>query len=355
MDGFNLSQPVTPVPRARHRVIRTRYFSARFNGRVLLMAGLTLMLLTVVAVWAMTLGSYHIAFLDVVKAAIGDGSPDQELIVRNLRLPRVVSAMFIGASLAMSGAIFQGLVRNALVSPDIIGIETGAALAAVFWIVTSQVQALLPFAAFVGAIVTATLIYVLSWKGGISPSRLILVGIGVGATLNAAITLMIVRFPIEIVRPAVVWQMGSLYGSTWSDVRMLAIGFAILTPVAIVLTWPLRTMQLGDDVTRGLGMPLERTRLGLIVVGCGLCAIATALAGPIGFVALMVPHMARMIAGPLSGSVMAFSAVLGACFLLVADIIAQHFLPVALPTGVVTAAVGAPYFLLLLYRYNTRI
>ena len=125
-------------------------------------------------------------------------------------------------------------------------------------------------------------------------------------------------------------------------------------PAAVILTWPLRTMQLGDDVTRGLGLPLERTRLGLIVIACGLCAVATAMAGPIGFVALMVPHMARMIAGPLSGSVMLFSAVLGGCFLLLADIVAQHFLPVTLPTGVITAAVGAPYFLFLLYRFNTR-
>ena len=149
--------------------------------------------------------------------------------------------------------------------------------------------------------------------------------------------------------------MGSVYGSDWGDVRWLRLACSLLgSGAAIVLMWPLRALQLGDDVTRGLGMPLERTRLALIVVGCGLAAVAVAIAGPIGFVALMVPHVARMLAGPLSGSVLLFTAVLGALFLLFADVVAQHFLPVTLPVGVVTAAVGAPYFLFLLYRSNTR-
>ena len=351
MSGVQL-HPVARKP--GQRMVRTRFFSARVNVHVLLFAVVALLILAILATWAMTLGSYRIPFVEVAKAVAGAGSTDQEFIVRTLRLPRVVSAMLIGASLAMSGAIFQGLVRNALVSPDIIGIETGASLLAVFWIVTSQSSALLPLAAFLGAMLTAVAIYLLSWKGGISANRLILVGIGIGATLGAMTTLLTVRFPIEVVRPAVVWQMGSLYGSDWGEVRILALVVAVLAPAAIVLTWPLRTMQLGDDVTRGLGLPLERTRLGLIAIACGLSAVAVAVAGPIGFVALMVPHMARMLAGPLSGSVMLFSAVLGACFLLLADIVAQHMLPVTLPTGVVTAAVGAPYFVFLLYRFNTR-
>ncbi|HYI14991.1 MAG TPA: iron ABC transporter permease [Thermomicrobiales bacterium] len=351
MSGANV-QPFARKP--GQRMIRTRFFSARVNVHVLLFAVVTLLILVALATFAMTLGSYRIPFVDVARAVVGEGSADQEFIVRTLRLPRVFSAILVGASLAMSGAIFQGLVRNALVSPDIIGIETGASLLAVFWIVTGQSSALLPLAAFVGAMLTAVVIYLLSWKGGISANRLILVGIGIGATLSAATTLLIVRYPIEVVRPAVVWQMGSLYGSDWGEVKVLLASVSVLAPAAVILTWPLRTMQLGDDVTRGLGLPLERTRLGLIVIACGLCAVATAMAGPIGFVALMVPHMARMLAGPLSGSVMLFSAVLGGCFLLLADIVAQHMLPVTLPTGVITAAVGAPYFLFLLYRFNTR-
>lgn len=354
MGGVDV-QSAVPAPRKPGQwMVRTRFFSARVNIRVIAFAAIALLLLAVLATFAMTLGSYRIPFADVIRAITGTGSDDQLFVVRTLRLPRVLSAMLVGASLAMSGAIFQGLVRNALVSPDIIGIETGASLVAVFWIVTGQPTALLPLAAFAGAILTSVVIYLLSWKGGISANRLILVGIGIGATLGAMTTFLTVRFPVEIVRPAIVWQMGSLYGSDWGEVKILLASVAILAPIAIFLTWPLRTMQLGDDVTRGLGLPLERTRLGLIVIACGLCAVAIAMAGPIGFVALMVPHMARMLAGPLSGSVMLFSAILGGCFLLMADVVAMHMLPVTLPTGVVTAAVGAPYFLFLLYRFNTR-
>jgi iron complex transport system permease protein len=271
-------------------------------------------------------------------------------VVQTLRLPRVVSAVLIGAALAVAGAIFQGVVRNPLVSPDIIGIDSGASLAAVFWIVTRQPAPLLPLAAFAGALLTAAVIYALTWRRGVDTDRLILVGIGVGAAVAAGITFVTVRFPVEIVRPAEFWLMGSLSGSTWRDVATLLVAALILVPSALLLAQPLRTLQLGDDITRTLGVPLERLRLGLIVVGCGLAATAVAIAGPIAFVALMVPHAARMLAGPVSTGVMLFTAILGALFLIIADVIAQHGLPVSLPVGAITAAVGAPYFLFLLYR-----
>lgn len=350
---------VVELPAARrkpgHVTVQTRFFALRFNARVLLMTLLATLLLAVLSTWAMTLGSFSIPFVDVARAVVGDASADQEFVVRTLRLPRVISAVLIGAALAMAGAIFQGLVRNALVAPDIIGIDEGASLFAVFWIVTGQTSWLLPVAAFAGALLTAGIIYLLTWKGGISANRLILVGIGVGATIGAGTTYLTLRYPIEIVRPAIVWTIGSLYASTWQDVRVLLVFLAILTPASLALMWRMRTLQLGDDVTRVLGLPLERTRAQLIVVGCGLAAVAVAIAGPIGFVALMVPHIARMLAGPMSGSTLLLTAVLGALYLLAADVIGQHFLPVALPVGVVTAAVGAPYFLFLLYRSSVRV
>ena len=337
-----------------HITVRTRFFALRINYRVLLLALVSLLGLVAISMWAMSLGSYPIPYADVIQSVLGNGTDDQRFIVRTLRLPRVISAILLGGALAMSGAIFQGLVRNPLVSPDIIGINTGATVFAVFWIVTGGSAAWLPVGAFIGALLTAAVIYLLSWKGGIAPNRLILVGIGIGACLGAATTYVTVAFPVERVRPAIVWTMGSISGSNWQDVRILLVGMAILAPAAIALTWPLRTLQLGDDVSRGLGMPIELTRLSLIVAGCGLAALVVSVAGPIGFVALMVPHIARMLAGPLSGSVMLFTGVLGGCFLLAADVVAQHFLPVTLPVGVVTSAVGAPYFLFLLYRSNVR-
>jgi iron complex transport system permease protein len=342
-------------PRPGYFTVRNRFMSLRFNGRVLLMTLATCVALFLLATWAMTLGSFHIGFFDVVSAAIGRGSSENEFIVQTLRLPRVICAILLGACFALAGAIFQSLVRNPLVSPDIIGIDAGATLVAVFVIVTGSDQTMLPFAAFAGALLTAAVIYVFAWKGGISPNRLVLVGIGIGAVASATTTYLMVKFPIERVAPAQLWATGSVYASDWQDVRILAAALALLVPAALALTWPLRALQLGDDPTRGLGIALERTRLGLIVVGCGLSAVAVAIAGPIGFVALMVPHIARMLAGPTSASVLLFTAILGGFYLLFADVIAQHFLPVALPVGVITAAVGAPYFLFLLYRSNLRI
>lgn len=348
-------QIATPLRKPGHITVRNRYVAFRVNVRVLVMCLVTLGIGTALSIWAMTLGDYNLSFRDVLRAIAGDGDDKALFVVQDLRLPRVTVALLIGAILAMAGAIFQGLVRNPLVSPDIIGINTGASLLAVIWIAYGLSRDLLPLAAFLGAILTAAIIYVASWKGGILPSRLILVGIGVGAFLSAATTWVTLQFPIEKIRPAIVWTMGSVYGSTWGDVRLLAISLLVLGPLAIVLMWYLRVLQLGDDIGRGLGMHLELTRLALIVVGCGLAAAAVSVAGPIGFVALMIPHAARMLAGPLSSTVMLFTGLLGATFLLFADVTSQHFLPVTLPVGIVTAALGAPYFLFLLYKSNARV
>jgi len=341
--------------RTGHRVVRRGGIAVRVNLKVLLYTVVMLGLLGLLFIWAMTLGSFHIPFVDVAKAVAGYGNDDQLLVVRELRLPRVLTAALVGASLAVSGAIFQGLVRNPLVSPDIIGVNAGATVVAVFWIVSGLAYRLMPLAAFVGASVAAAAVYLLTWKKGIAPNRLILVGIGVGEFLFAFNQYLLVKYPLEQVRPAIVWSIGSIYGSNWFDVKVLTATLAVCLPLAVLLAWPLRAMQLGDDVVRGLGLQLERTRLGPIVIGCALAGAAVALAGPIAFVALMVPHFARMLAGPLSGSMILFTAVVGAFFVLMVDVIGQHFLPVSLPVGALTAAFGAPYFLFLLYRSNTRL
>ncbi len=335
-----------------HVVFRRKYVAWRINARVLAFSALGIGLLTLLGLWALTLGTADISIADGARAIFGKGDPDTVFVMRTLRLPRVLSAILIGGCLAVSGAIFQGLVRNPLVSPDIIGINSGASAAAVFWILGGLASNALPLAAFCGAMATATAIYLLSWKGGISPDRLILVGIGVAAALEAFTTFLLIRTPPQQARPAQVWTIGSIYGSTWTDIRWLLPAFLLGLIGSIILMWPLRLLQLGDELTRGLGISLERTRLMLILVGCLLSAVAVAVAGPIGFVALISPHIVKMLVGPLSGSVLLLIAIAGAIFLLVADIIAQHGLPMSLPVGLVTAAVGGPYFLYLLFRTN---
>jgi iron complex transport system permease protein len=349
------SETTLAVPRPPVRTLRAGPVSLRFNLRVLSLTGLGLAFLLLLAAWATTLGSFRVPLDEVVRASVGESTQQYEFIVRTLRLPRVITAIAVGCALAMSGAIFQGLVRNPLVSPDLIGINAGATIVAVFWIVNGRDVTLLPLVAFGGAVAAAALIYVLAWRGGISGNRLILVGIGLNALLSAGTTYLMVKYPIERVSSAVLWTAGSIYGSDWQDVRSIGLALLILAPAAVALMWSLRVLQVGDDAAASLGMLVEPTRLALILVGCGLAASAVAIAGPVGFVALIIPHIARMIAGPMTGGVLVLTGLLGAVLLLGADVVAQHFLPVALPVGVVTAAIGAPYFLFLLYRTNARI
>ena len=348
---------MSALAEARHakRPVRSGGVSFRLNLRTLGLIAVAGAALLALVAWATTLGSFPVPLSEVVASVFGRGSEQHEFIVRTLRLPRILAAVTVGAALGMAGAIFQGLVRNPLVSPDIIGINQGATTAAVFWIVTGQPSQYLVLVAFLGAVFAAILVYLLSWRGGVAPSRLVLVGIGLNAALTAGTTYLLVRFPIEQVQTAVAWSAGSVYATGWDDVRTMGLVLLALTPVAGVLMWHLRLLQFGDETAASLGLAVEPVRLSLVLVGCGFAAVATGLAGPIGFVALMVPHVARMLAGAMTGSVLVLTAILGAILLLGADVVGQHFLPVALPVGVVTAVVGAPYFLFLLYRSNVRL
>ncbi len=340
------------------KVIDLRLGSAisfRLNVRLLAICLTLLGVTLLLAMWAATLGSFPVPLREVLRASFGESTRQFEFIVQELRLPRILCAILVGSALASSGAIFQGLVRNPLVSPDIIGIQAGATMVAVFLIVTQRPSNLVPVGAFAGSLIAAATIYLLSWRGGMSGNRLVLVGIGIDALLSAGTRYLIVRFPVQQAQQALAWSTGTVYGSNWTDVQILVVTLAILLPAAMALMWHLRVLQFGDDVAYVLGMRVEPTRLALIILGCGLAAVAVAVAGPIGFVALMVPHVARMIGGPTTGGTMLLTALLGGLLLLGADMVALHVMPVALPVGVVTAGVGAPYFLFLLYRANVRV
>ncbi|MCY4257481.1 MAG: iron ABC transporter permease [bacterium] len=305
------------------------------------------------AVVGLVVGDFPVPAREALATAIWDRGSEFDFVVNSLRFPRVVVAVLAGICLAVSGALFQTLIDNPLVSPDIIGIDTGAAAMAVAVLALGLDTRLLPYAAFAGAVGTAGLIFVLSWRRGFSGGRLVLVGIGINALLTAVITYMLVRFPIERVSAAARWQAGTLSASSWGDARTLAIGMALLVPAAFLLIRQLRVMQLGDDTAIALGVGLEPSRLTVIIVGCGLAATVVAVVGPLGFVALLVPHVARALAGAFSGGVLLLTALLGAVMLLSADLVAQRlFAPTVLPAGVVTAAMGGPYLLFVLRRFN---
>ncbi|QBI18449.1 iron ABC transporter permease [Egibacter rhizosphaerae] len=328
--------------------------STRISPRTVGAGIVAFALVMATTVAALLLGEVELGPGGALSALAGaEETPEAEaFVVRALRLPRALAAVLVGGALAASGAIFQGLVRNPLVAPDVIGVNAGAGVLAVLTIVTAQAVVWLPVAALAGAVGTAFAIYGLTWRRGISGHRLVLVGIGVNAALTALTTLLIVRFPVERVSSAVRWQTGTLHGTGWDEVALVGVGVAVLLPLGVWLTRQLGALELGDDAARALGARVEPARAGLLGVGAGLAAVAVAASGPIGFVALATPHLARWLAGPLTRGVLVLSALLGGGLVGLSDLAAQHALPTSLPVGVVTAAAGAPYFLLLLYRTN---
>jgi iron complex transport system permease protein len=298
---------------------------------------------------------YPIPVVDVVPSIFGQGEPPENFVVQELRLPRVACGVLVGVALAASGAVFQSLASNALASPDVIGIEAGASTAAVLMIVVvagSPVS--LSLAALAGALGTAGAIYALSYRRGISGYRLILVGIGIGATLSSVTSYLLTRAEIDEVQRAVVWLTGSLNGRTWGQVTLLASTIGALLPALVALTRGLRALQLGDDAARGIGVRVEPVRAALLVAAVGLAGFAVAAAGPILFVAFVSAPIARRMVG--SGDVALLSAALvGALLLTVSDVVAREaFGSVQLPVGVITGILGAPYLLWLLARTNER-
>lgn len=333
--------------------LRMSGFSALIESKVVWLIGGASLLTAALVCVALGVGDIEIPFWDAMRTALWDRDGEYDFVINRLRFPRATVAVLAGICLASSGKIFQSLIDNPLVSPDIVGINQGAAVLAVALLVTGGPTVLLPFAAFAGAVLAAIIVYLLSWRYGVSSTRLVLVGIGIGGLLTSVTTFLTVRFPIEQVAAAARWQAGTLINSTWQDARTLALGIAVLMPLAFVLMRRLRILTLGDDVAASLGIRVELNRLLLLAVGAGLAALAVAVVGPLGFVALLVPQMARLLWDKTTAGTLALTALLGAAMLLGSDIIAQRlFAPVVLPAGVITASVGGPFFLFLLYRYN---
>ncbi|GAA0950215.1 iron chelate uptake ABC transporter family permease subunit [Kribbella koreensis] len=302
---------------------------------------------------SLSLGDFKIPVIDVVKTLFGGGDKATEFIVNRLRLPRALTAILVGAALGISGAIFQSIARNPLASPDIIGVTYGASAFAVFAIVTLSLTgwAVAGFAIF-GALVTALTMYLLAWRRGVSSYRLILVGIGIGAIATSITSYLLTKARVEIAQQAFIWLTGSLNGRDWSHVRMMAIMLVLAAPVTMVLVHRLRILQLGDETAYGLGLRVEGTRLGLIVVAVLLAAVATAAAGPIGFVAFVAPPIARWLTRS-PGPALVASALIGALVIALSDVVAQHALGhTQLPVGVITGVIGAPYLMFLLARTN---
>jgi iron complex transport system permease protein len=284
---------------------------------------------------------------------LGTGDRGDVLLVGRFRTPRMLSAVIAGAGLAVAGAVLQRVARNPLASPDVVGITGGASLGATGAVALGLAAPLTPLAALGGGLCAATILGLLAYKGGISPTRLVLVGLAVQAGLTAAVNLFIVRFPAELASSALHWTTGSLYGRNWNETIVGAAAIAVALTAAFALHRRAAVLDLGDDAAGALGVRPGPARVQLLAVAVVLASLAVALTGPVGFVALAVPHFVRRLAGPPTTGTLALNALAGALLLLTADLVAQHLLPLdGIPVGVVTATLGAPFLLVLMARQN---
>ncbi|WP_061963807.1 FecCD family ABC transporter permease [Demequina aurantiaca] len=335
------------------RSLRIGPFGITTHRRTFVVGLILLGVLLALLIFALVVGKANIGFLDSMRAAIGIsvGSPG-DFIVGQVRAPRALTTILVGGMLGVSGAILQSLTRNPLASPDFIGISAGAGTGAVLtmWLTSGTSLWVTAAGAAVGGLTAAFLMLVLSWRRGIVPLRLILTGIGIGFVAQAATQYTLTRMDVHEAGSALAWLVGSTTGSTWTHVKVAAAVLAVLLPVILWHARALRTMEMGDDTAKALGIHVNRSRAILAVCSVLLAAAATAVTGPIGFIALVAPALAvRITRGP--GVTLIPAALLGAVLLLVADQ-ASQLMPATLqfPVGIFTAVVGAPYLLWLVWR-----
>ena len=308
-----------------------------------------LIIIFILSIVSLGLGAIYITPSEIIRNLIGEGTQSQRFILNNYRIPRIIIAIIVGAGLATAGAILQGILRNPLASPDVIGVTKGAGLAAVIIIVLFPTSPIifLPLSAFIGAAIIAAILMLFVYKKGAQPNTLALVGIALGAICQAGIEYLMIKFPDDV-SMTLLWLTGSLWARGWDQVYIL-LPCLILIPILFGLTAKLDILSLGDDIATSLGERSKFLRYILLSVSVILIGVCVATVGSIGFIGLIAPHIARRIVGSKFNVLLPASALFGAVLLLVADSLGRGlFPPIEIPAGIITAVIGAPYFLYLL-------
>lgn len=329
------------------------------NKKFALVIGILISLIFITFLVSLNLGSLSIEPVDVIKTLIGQGSKSQEIAIFKLRLPRIVIGILVGTALATAGTILQGVTKNDLADSGILGINSGAALFVVVYIyimngnvydgISNTTIFTMPIVALAGAIFGAFLIYILAWKNGISSSRLLLIGIGINVAFTSILTIFQLKFTTQEFNRVMAWTSGSIWGSNWKYVMAVLPFIIIFMALTIYKSRYLDALNLGDEVATGLGIEVEKERRKLIVYAVILAGVATSVAGSIGFLGLVAPHIARKLVGPKHKKLIPAAALVGTLILLVADTISRNLIaPMEIPVGIVVAIIGVPYFIYLM-------
>lgn len=352
---------MTAAAPERHVVVRSgaERIALRLPARGLLAIAILSVLL--IGVWALslTLGSYDIDLPTLLATLSGTTvSPAIDNVVWQFRMPRALVAALAGAMMALSGGAMQNVTRNGLADPSLIGISQGAALAVVAAIVAfPQLDyGWRPIFAFGGALGIAVLVQALSFqKRGNNTIRFILLGIGVSAFVSSITSAMLTYGDLDRAMSALAWLAGSVNAATWTDVQVLFAWCLVLIPLILALSRIMSVLRMGEDTAIGLGASVKWARYGLICVGVGFAAAATAIVGPLGFVGLIAPHAARRIARSGIGIHTLLTGLCGAVLVSVADLIGRSaFAPIQLPAGLITSIIGVPVFIYLLQRASAK-
>lgn len=333
-------------------VLRLGKRSVRWRRRNARAAGLLAVAVVGLLFAALVIGEYRVSAADAVQTLLGNPPASRtEFFVMQRRLPRSLVALAVGAAMAIAGAIFQRLTRNPLASPDIIGVNAGAALGAVVVVVNGGGLAAASLGAFTGAAVAAVALLAAAARGGLTGPRMVLLGVALAAFCAALVDHLLNRTFIASAVTAQTWVVGSLQGRSWPELQPIAIALLVAIPLLALLGPRLRMLGLGDELAAGLGARVAAIRWSGLLLATALVAVAVSVAGPIAFVALVAPHIAARVV-PDPG--LAISALVGAGLLLGADLVAQHAMGVPVPVGVVTAVLGGAFFLVLMVREGMR-
>jgi iron complex transport system permease protein len=320
-----------------------------------------LVLLLLACAWSMTSGEYKMSMGDFFKTLFGQGNYTDSLILLDFRLPRMLITILAGIALAMSGAVIQSVTRNPLAEPGILGINAGSGFAIALFIVIGQVNAdnfvyVLPIISMIGGVGTALLIFTFSYnKGeGITPASMVLIGVGLATALSGGSLTLMSKFDKDQSEFIASWLAGNIWGDEWSFVIAFVPWLIIIIPFLLMKSNVLNLLNLHEHIAQGVGVKVSRERIILLILAVILSSAAVSVAGAIGFIGLMGPHIAKSIVGPRHQLFLPISIVLGALLLVVSDTIGQVILqPSGIPAGIIVAIIGAPYFLFLMYKSKT--
>ncbi|WP_242837321.1 FecCD family ABC transporter permease [Alkaliphilus transvaalensis] len=296
-------------------------------------------------------GSVRFTVSEIIQGLTSLENATAHTVIKNIRLPRTLIAMVVGANLAVAGALLQAVMRNPLADPGLTGVSSGAALAAItIMLVFPNLSGIVPLAAFIGGALACLLVFSLAWKKGIDPIRIILAGVAVNAILGGGTSLLSILYSDRI-QGVLMWLNGSLAGKSWHHLRILAPYSIIGLIIGLLCINTANTLQLGEDAAKNLGIKVNTARLILSLTAAFLAGISVSTVGLIGFVGLIVPHITRLLIGSDYRFMLPVSALMGSALMILADTFARTaFAPIELPVGVIMAIFGGPFFLYLLRK-----